>query len=119
MYLFTAAVAARGAPRQRGNSGVVRRYEREGIAGRGQEVVLSAELLAPSGTLSTQHSALCDCFPQCLGRDPRRFQIPVDGREDCAICGTNLDAADAEHEANVMEMRRLAQELRKALAGRN
>ena len=40
----------------------------------------------------------------------------VDGREDCAFCGIDLDAADAEHEANVAEMRRAAQALRDALA---
>jgi hypothetical protein len=40
----------------------------------------------------------------------------VDGREDCVFCGTDLDAADARHEANVAEMRRAAEALRKALA---
>ncbi|HXH91639.1 MAG TPA: hypothetical protein VNN25_08665 [Thermoanaerobaculia bacterium] len=42
----------------------------------------------------------------------------MDDREDCVFCGTDLDAADAEHEANVMEMRRAAQALREALAER-
>jgi hypothetical protein len=42
----------------------------------------------------------------------------VDDREDCAFCGTDLDAAEAEYEANVTEMRRAAQALREALAGR-
>lgn len=55
--------------------------------------------------------------PLRLCRGCRRF-VCVDGLEDCAFCGTNLDAADAEHEANVMEMRLAAQELREALAGR-
>jgi hypothetical protein len=35
-----------------------------------------------------------------------------------AFCGTDLDAADAEHEANVTEMRQAAQGLRDALAER-
>jgi hypothetical protein len=53
--------------------------------------------------------------PLRLCRGCRRF-VRVDGREDCAFCGTDLDAADAEHEANVLEMRRAAQALREALA---
>jgi hypothetical protein len=44
--------------------------------------------------------------------------VRVDGREDCVFCGADLDAADAEHQANVAEMRRLAQALREALAER-
>jgi len=56
--------------------------------------------------------------PLRLCRACRRF-VRIDGREDCAFCETNLDAADAEHEANVAEMRRLAQELREALAERD
>ena len=47
---------------------------------------------------------------------PADFRVRVDGREDCAFCGTDLDAAEAEHEANVTEMRRAAQALRDALA---
>jgi hypothetical protein len=42
----------------------------------------------------------------------------VDDRDDCAFCGADLDAAEAEHEANVAEMRQAAQALREALAGR-
>lgn len=53
--------------------------------------------------------------PLRLCRGCRQF-VRVDGREDCAFCGTNLDAADAEHEANLAEMRRAAQNLREALA---
>ena len=55
--------------------------------------------------------------PLRLCRGCRQF-VRVDGREDCAFCGTDLAAAEAEHEANVTEMRRLAQALREALAGR-
>lgn len=55
--------------------------------------------------------------PLRLCRGCRQF-VRLDGLEDCAFCGTDLDAADAEHEANVMEMRRAAQALRDALAGR-
>jgi hypothetical protein len=42
----------------------------------------------------------------------------MDGRDDCAFCGTDLDAADAEHEANLTDMRQAAQALRDALAER-
>ena len=55
--------------------------------------------------------------PLRLCRGCRRF-VRIDDREDCVFCGTNLDAADARHEANVMEMRRAAEALRKALAER-
>jgi hypothetical protein len=55
--------------------------------------------------------------PLRLCRGCRRF-VCVDDREDCVFCGTNLDAADAEHAANVAEMRRAAQALRDALAAR-
>jgi hypothetical protein len=44
--------------------------------------------------------------------------VRIDGEEECAFCGTNLDAADARHEANLMEMRRAADALRQALAGK-
>jgi hypothetical protein len=40
--------------------------------------------------------------------------VRVNGREDCAFCGTDLDAAEAEHEADAGA----AQALREALAGR-
>jgi hypothetical protein len=55
--------------------------------------------------------------PLRLCRGCRRF-VRVDGREDCAFCGADLDAAEAEHEANVAEMRRAAQALREALLSR-
>jgi hypothetical protein len=55
--------------------------------------------------------------PLRLCRACRRF-VRTDGRDDCAFCGTDLDAADAEHEENVAEMRRAAQALRDALAER-
>ena len=55
--------------------------------------------------------------PLRLCRGCRRF-VHVDDRADCVFCGTDLDAADAKHEANVMEMRRAAEALRKALADR-
>jgi hypothetical protein len=55
--------------------------------------------------------------PLRLCRGCRRF-VRVDGEEECAFCGTNLDAADAQHEANLMEMRRAADALRRALAGK-
>ncbi len=53
--------------------------------------------------------------PLRLCRGCRRF-VRLDDLTDCAFCGTDLDAADAEHEANLMEMRQAAQELREALA---
>jgi hypothetical protein len=55
--------------------------------------------------------------PLRLCRACRRF-VRVDDRVDCAFCGTDLDAADAEHEENVAKMRRIAQALREALAER-
>jgi hypothetical protein len=55
--------------------------------------------------------------PLRLCRGCRRF-VKFDGREDCVFCGCDLAAAEAEHEANVAEMRRAAQALREAL-GRN
>ena len=55
--------------------------------------------------------------PLRLCRACRRF-VRLDDREDCAFCGADLDAADAEHEENVAEMRRAAQALRDALAER-
>ena len=39
-----------------------------------------------------------------------------DERADCLFCGCDLDAAEAEHEAAVAEMRRAAEALRAALA---
>lgn len=54
--------------------------------------------------------------PLRLCRGCRNF-VRIDGLEDCAFCGTNLDAAEAEHEANLAEMRQAAQALREALAG--
>ncbi|MEA3064233.1 MAG: hypothetical protein QOJ27_668 [Sphingomonadales bacterium] len=55
--------------------------------------------------------------PLRLCRGCRRF-VKLDGREDCVFCGADLAAAEAEHEANVAEMRRAAEALRAALAGR-
>jgi rRNA maturation endonuclease Nob1 len=55
--------------------------------------------------------------PLRLCRACRRF-VRVDDREDCAFCGSDLDAADAEHEAHVSEMRRVARALRQALTER-
>jgi len=55
--------------------------------------------------------------PLRLCRGCRRF-VKFDGRQDCVFCGTDLDAAEEKHEANVAEMRRAAQALRKALAER-
>jgi hypothetical protein len=53
--------------------------------------------------------------PLRLCRGCRRF-VKFDGREDCAWCGSDLAAAESEHEANVAEMRRAAEALRRALA---
>lgn len=53
--------------------------------------------------------------PLRLCRGCRRF-VCVDGLETCAFCGSDLDAAEAEHEANVMALRQAAQALREALA---
>ncbi|HEY0414010.1 MAG TPA: hypothetical protein VGD66_12810 [Allosphingosinicella sp.] len=53
--------------------------------------------------------------PLRLCRGCRRF-VKFDGREDCVFCGTDLAAAEAEHEANVAEMHRAADALRAALA---
>jgi hypothetical protein len=55
--------------------------------------------------------------PLRLCRACRRF-VRIDDRGDCTFCGTDLDAADAEHEENLAEMRRAAQALREALAER-
>ena len=55
--------------------------------------------------------------PLRLCRGCRRF-VRVDGCESCVFCGANLDIADAEHEANLTEMRQAAEALRKALAER-
>jgi hypothetical protein len=52
--------------------------------------------------------------PLRLCRGCRRF-VRFDGREDCAFCGTDLDSAEAGHEAALAEMRRAAQALREAL----
>jgi hypothetical protein len=41
--------------------------------------------------------------------------VKFDGRADCVFCGADLAAAEAEHEANVAEMRRAAEALRAAL----
>jgi len=54
--------------------------------------------------------------PLRLCRGCRRF-VNLDGREDCVFCGADLAAAEAEHEANLAEMRRAADALREALAG--
>ncbi|MEA3053268.1 MAG: hypothetical protein QOG72_2171 [Sphingomonadales bacterium] len=53
--------------------------------------------------------------PLRLCRGCRRF-VKFDDREDCVFCGADLAAAEAEHEANVAEMRRAARALREALA---
>jgi hypothetical protein len=53
--------------------------------------------------------------PLRLCRGCRRF-VRIDGRRDCAFCGTDLDAAEEQHQANVSAMRRAAEALRKALA---
>ena len=55
--------------------------------------------------------------PLRLCRGCRRF-VRIDGRPDCAFCGTDLDAAEEQHEANLTKMRRAAEALRKALAER-
>lgn len=55
--------------------------------------------------------------PLRLCRGCKQF-VRIDGREDCAFCGTDLDAADAEHEAAVAEMHQAADALRAALEGR-
>ena len=55
--------------------------------------------------------------PLRLCRACRRF-VNIDGREDCVFCGADLAAAEAEHAANVAEMRRAAEALRAALAAR-
>jgi rRNA maturation endonuclease Nob1 len=53
--------------------------------------------------------------PLRLCRGCRRF-VRLDGREDCAWCGADLAAAEAQHEADVAELRRAADALRSALA---
>jgi hypothetical protein len=53
--------------------------------------------------------------PLRLCRGCRRF-VKIDGRADCAFCGADLAAAEAEHEANVAEMHRAADALREALS---
>jgi hypothetical protein len=54
--------------------------------------------------------------PLRLCRGCRRF-VKFDEQADCVFCGTDLAAAEAEHEANLAEMRRAAQALRDALEG--
>lgn len=49
-----------------------------------------------------------------LCRGCRQFVRP--DRPDCPFCGGDLDAFEAEHEANLAEMRRAAAALREALA---
>lgn len=56
--------------------------------------------------------------PLRLCRGCKRF-VHWDERADCAFCGCDLDAAETEHEAAVAEMRRAAEALREALAGRH
>ena len=53
--------------------------------------------------------------PLRLCRSCRRF-VRLDGREDCAWCGTDLAAAEEQHESDVAELRRAAAALRSALA---
>lgn len=53
--------------------------------------------------------------PLRLCRGCRRF-VKFDERPDCVFCGADLDTAEAEHEANLTEMRRAAEALRAALA---
>lgn len=53
--------------------------------------------------------------PLLLCRGCRQFVRIED--EDCPFCGGNVDALQAEHEANVADMRRAADALRAALAG--
>jgi hypothetical protein len=48
-----------------------------------------------------------------LCRGCRRFVRPEE--IDCPFCGGDLDALQAEHEANLDEMRRAAEALREAL----
>ncbi|HEX6375322.1 MAG TPA: hypothetical protein VFZ91_06340 [Allosphingosinicella sp.] len=55
--------------------------------------------------------------PLRLCRGCRRF-VRWDDRPDCAFCGADLDAAEAEHEARLAEMRQAAEALRTALACR-
>lgn len=45
----------------------------------------------------------------------RRF-VNIDGREDCAFCGAELDAAQSEHEDAVAEMHRAHEALKAAIA---
>lgn len=55
--------------------------------------------------------------PLRLCRGCRRF-VHWDERADCVFCGVDLAAAEAEHEANLAGMRRAADALRAALAGK-
>ena len=55
--------------------------------------------------------------PLRLCRGCKRF-VKWDERPDCVFCGCDLDAAEAEHEAALAEMRRAADALREALASR-
>jgi rRNA maturation endonuclease Nob1 len=53
--------------------------------------------------------------PLRLCRGCKRF-VKWDERPECVFCGVDLDTAEAEHEANLAEMRRAADALREALA---
>ena len=60
-----------------------------------------------------------DCVTEVLaGQVADRTIRGQASRHDCLVCGTDLDSADAEHEANMLEMQ-VAQALRKALAALN
>lgn len=50
-----------------------------------------------------------------LCRGCRQFVQP--DRTECNFCGGDLDSLQADHEERLAEMRRAANELRKALAG--
>jgi hypothetical protein len=55
--------------------------------------------------------------PLRLCRGCRQF-VRIDGRADCILCGADLDAGDAAHEADLAELHRARETLRAALIER-
>jgi hypothetical protein len=55
--------------------------------------------------------------PLRLCRGCRQF-VRLDGRADCVLCGADLDAGDAAHEADLAELQRAKDALKAALVDR-
>lgn len=55
--------------------------------------------------------------PLRLCRGCRQF-VRIDGRADCILCGADLDAGDAAHDADLAELHNAGKALNAALAKR-